>query len=231
MAQPQRHKVNLWIIAIAAFPISLYAAGPATAPSKIVCWKDQAGKVIGCGDKVPPEFQESATKELDSRGVTRKSTESVAEVNQRRVREQETGRTKADEDRKLLDSRRQDTALLATYSNDRELDLKRDRDLQVIDVQMEQLTASLKSVTQRANEAKARFESVEKSGRAPSSSLSDELVRVTSNKQQLEQNLLAKQKEKEDLRQRFADHKKRYNELRGSTAPSASVPTSVAEKK
>jgi hypothetical protein len=37
------------------------------ASGKIVCWKDNAGKVVGCGDKVPPEFQSSGTKELDSR--------------------------------------------------------------------------------------------------------------------------------------------------------------------
>ncbi|MES2564086.1 MAG: hypothetical protein V4637_15335 [Pseudomonadota bacterium] len=228
------HKISVWLIAIviASSSLSVHAAaGPAAASSKIVCWKDQAGKVIGCGDKVPPEFQESATKELDSRGVTRKSTESVAEINQRRALEQETGRSKADEDRKLLDLKRQDTALLATYSNERELDLKRDRELQVIDLQMEQIAASLKIATQRANEAKTRFESVEKSARAPSNTLRDELVRATTTKQQLEQNLIAKQKEKEDMRQRFAEQKKRYNELRGSSAPTAATQASVAVKK
>lgn len=224
--------LGLIAIALASFSMPLYAAaGPAAAPSKIVCWKDQAGKVIGCGDKVPPEFQESATKELDTRGVTRKSTESVAEVNRRRAREQETGKTRAEEDRKLLDLKRQDNALLATYSNERELDLKRDRELQVIDLQMEQINASLKIATQRANEAKARFESVEKSARAPSSTLRDELVKTTTTKQQLEQNLLAKQKEKEDMRARFAEQKKRYNELRGASAPTAPTQTSVAARK
>ena len=98
---------------------------------KIVCWKDAAGKVIGCGDKVPPEYQSSGTKELDSRGVTRGTTESAEEVNKRRQKEQEAARVKSEEQRKSVDQKRQDTALLETYSNEKEIDLKRDRDLQV----------------------------------------------------------------------------------------------------
>ena len=65
-------------LAATIFVSALAMPVDATAQSgKIVCWKDKAGKVIGCGDKVPPEFQGSGTKELDSRGVTRKTTESA----------------------------------------------------------------------------------------------------------------------------------------------------------
>src|SRR4051812_27600834 len=122
----------------------LSLAGPAAAQSKIVCWKDKSGHVVGCGDKVPPEYQSSATKELDKRGITRSTTESVEEANQRRGREQEAARVKAEEDRKLVDQKRQDNALLETYSNEKEIDLKRDRDLSNLHSQMEQLNTALK---------------------------------------------------------------------------------------
>src|SRR5215210_2739945 len=78
------------------------AATAATAPGKIVCWKDASGKVIGCGDKVPPEFEASGTKELDSRGLTRKTTESADEVGQRRLRDQDAARIKAEEERRMI---------------------------------------------------------------------------------------------------------------------------------
>src|SRR5215208_3759293 len=94
---------------------ALVLPGAAEAQSgKIVCWKDKSGKVIGCGDKVPPEFQSSATKELDSRGVTRKQTESVEEASQRRAREQEAARIRAEEEKRSLGQKRQDTALMET---------------------------------------------------------------------------------------------------------------------
>src|SRR5215210_6689518 len=83
------------ILALAiGFMISLSDVAFAQNKTTIVCWKDKSGKVVGCGDKVPPEYQSSATKELDSRGITRRTTESVEEANQRRLREQEAARIK-----------------------------------------------------------------------------------------------------------------------------------------
>jgi hypothetical protein len=212
----------------------LAVQGVATAQSKIVCWKDKSGKVIGCGDKVPPEFQSSATKELDSRGVTRRTTDSAEDVNQRRLREQESARAKIEEDRRLVGQKRQDTALMETYSNEREIDLKRDRDLQVLDGHLEQLTVANKAAAQRYNDTKARFDTVEKNNKAASPALKDELARATVEKQRMEQAIEAKHKEKEELRERFAGYKKRYNELRG-TAPQPAAPAQsqspVAAKK
>src|ERR1044071_3461619 len=99
-----RRMCNVSLILAAVLARALSAVAERTyaqsSGGKIVCWKDKSGKVIGCGDKVPPEFQSSATKELDSRGITRKTTESVEDANQRRAREQEAARTKAEEDKK-----------------------------------------------------------------------------------------------------------------------------------
>ncbi|MDB5902185.1 MAG: hypothetical protein JWM26_1063 [Betaproteobacteria bacterium] len=208
--------------------------GGAAAQSKIVCWKDKSGKVIGCGDKVPPEYQSSATKELDSRGVTRRTTESAEDTNQRRMREQESARAKIEEERRMVGQKRQDTALVETYSNEREIDLKRDRDLQVLDGHLEQLTVAYKAATQRYNETKARFDTVEKNNKTASPALKDELARATVEKQRMEQAIEAKQKEKEELRERFAGYKKRYNELRGNApqpVPASQSQSPVTAKK
>src|SRR3954471_9983658 len=98
-------------------------AAEAQAPGSggnIVCWQDKSGKTIGCGDKVPPEFQGSATRELDSRGVTRGTTESVEDTNRRRLKEQDAARVKGEDERKSIEQKRHDTALLETYSNEKE---------------------------------------------------------------------------------------------------------------
>ena len=219
------HDLKLRVVLAAAAALAVLAA-PASA-QKIVCWKDKNGKVIGCGDKVPPEFQNSATKELDSRGVTRRTTESADEANQRRQREQEAARTRTEEDRKSIDQKRQDNALLATFSSEKEIDLKRDRDLQVIDLQIEQLTNALKVTMQRYNEVRGRVDTVEKNKKVPSPQLKSELDRATSDKQRLEHSIEAKQKEKEELRERFATYKKRFNELRGGAVP-GSMPAQAA---
>jgi hypothetical protein len=204
-----------FLAAAAGLVVALGLPGPGVAQSgKIVCWKDSAGKVIGCGDKLPPEYQGNATKELDSRGVTRKQVESVEEANLRRMREQEAARLKAEEERKSLGQKRQDTALLETYSNENEIDLKRDRDLQVIDLQIEQLTVALKNTTQRYNEAKARAEAMEKSKKPVAAAVNEELARLATEKQRFEQSIAAKNKEKDELRARYAEYRKRFTELK-----------------
>lgn len=203
-------------------------AGPGVASAqKIVCWKDKNGKVIGCGDKVPPEFQSSATKELDARGITRGTTESADEASQRRQRDQEAARVRNEDDRKAVDQKRQDNALLATFSSEKEIDLKRDRDLQVLDLQIEQLTNALKGATQRYNDVQARVDAVEKNKKPVGAQLKTELDRAASDKQRAEHNIETKQKEKQELRERFVAYKKRYNELKAGAVP-GSAPAQAA---
>ena len=207
---------------------ALALPGTADAQSgKIVCWKDKSGKVVGCGDKVPPEFQGSATKELDSRGVTRKQTESVEDANLRREKTQETAKSKAEDDRKTLDQKRQDTALLETYASEKEIDAKRDRDLQVLDLQIEQLQGALKNTMVRYNDTKARFDAAEKTKKVPVA-LKDEFTRVSEEKQRFETGIQNRQKEKEELKVKYADYRKRFIELR---AQQGLPPTSTAAKK
>lgn len=198
---------------------ALIVAGPAAAQGKIVCWKDKSGKTIGCGDKVPPEYQSSATKELSSQGITRKNTESVEDANQRRSREQEVARAKAEEDRRITDKKRHDTALLETYANEKEIDLKRDRDLQVLDLQLEQLNTALKNTTQRQADVKGRHDQAAKGQKGAPVALKDELARATADKERFERSIESKQKEKEELRARYAEYRKRYTELKGAPQP------------
>ncbi|HYC45841.1 MAG TPA: hypothetical protein VED01_10185 [Burkholderiales bacterium] len=194
---------------------------PAYAAGRIVCWKDASGKTIGCGDKVPPEYQNSATRELDSRGITRKQTESAEEANRRRAQEQQTVKTKVEEDRKAIDQRRQDTALLETYSNEKEIDLKRDRDLQVLDSQIEQLTVALKNTTARYDQVRSQANLAEKTKKPLPKNAQDELTRVTAEKQRFEASIQAKQKEKEALRVKYAEYRARFTELRAQQTAAA----------
>ena len=226
------NKRNAALVGAAALLAIMSLPAPAFA-QKIVCWKDKTGKVIGCGDKVPPEFQANATKELDKRGVMRGSTESVEEGIQRRTQQQEAARLKAEDERKLIDLKRQDTALLETYSSEKEIDLKRDRDLQVIDLQMEQLNTGLKSAVGRYAEVKGRADALEKTNKPVPPAVKDDLTRAAGDKERLEERIAAKQKEKEELRTRYAEYRKRYADLRSGSVLPGQIPaqTPVAVKK
>ena len=167
-------------------------------PARIVCWKDKSGKVVGCGDKVPLEFQDSAQREMDRRGVTRSTTESAEEAARRRAQEQDAAKQKQEDAKRLAEQRRQDAALLNTFSSDKEIDQKRDRDLQQLELQLSQLKVSLKNAAERYTDAKSRSDA--------------------SSKDKKTADML-----KEDIRKSYAEQKKRYLELRGEAAGEARV--------
>ena len=196
-----------------------------TKSARIVCWKDKSGKVVGCGDKVPPEYQDSATREMDRRGVTRATTESTEEATKRRAQEAEAAKKKTEEQKRIAEQKRQDAALLSTFSNEKEIDQKRDRDLQQADLQLSQLQVSLKNTTERYNDAKARSDSAKDKKMAEA--LKEDVTKTAAERQRLEQQIAAKEKEKDEIRQRYAEQKKRYLELRGE-APTATVPATAS---
>lgn len=198
------------------------AAGHALAQSKdgkgrIVCWKDKNGKVVGCGDKVPAEFQDSATREMDRTGVTRATTESAEDAAKRRAKDQEAAKQKAEDQKRAAEQKRQDAALLNTFSNEKEIDQKRDRDLAQLDLQMSQMKVSLKNAMDRHAEVKVRSEAAGKDAKDKkgADALKEELTKAESDKQRLENAVNAKEKEKEDIKKLYADQKRRFLELKG----------------
>lgn len=194
------------------------------AAQKIICWKDKSGKTVGCGDKVPPEYQDSATRELDKRGVTRKTTETAEETAKRQAQEKAQAAQKAEEAKKLAEQRRQDAALINTFSNEKEIDLKRDRDLQVVDGQITQMRVSHKNAAERHAEIKGRMDATTKGGKPATDAQKEDMARAESDKTRFEQSIAAKEKEKEEIRKKYADMKERYIALRGGPAPATPAP-------
>ena len=130
--------------ACAALALLLTAAPLTQAQQKIICWKDKAGKVVGCGDRVPPEFQQNESKTLSSRGITVETTASAQEAALLKEEAQKKATVKVEEDRRIAEQRRQDTALVNTYTSDKEIDQRRDREVQVVDLQLVHLKSKHK---------------------------------------------------------------------------------------
>jgi hypothetical protein len=197
-------------------------AGDAGA-QKIVCWKDKSGKTIGCGDKVPPEYQDNATRELDKRGITRKTTETAEERAKREAGEKAEATQKAEEKKRLAEQRRQDTALINTFSNEKEIDLKRDRDLQVVDGQLTQLRVTHKNAAARHAEVKGRMDGTLKSGKPATESQKEDLARAEDDMAKITQHIADKEKDKDEIRKKYADMKARYIALKGGPASTAAA--------
>jgi len=228
---------NFPSLLLAAIVLAAFAGGgvmsarDALAQKPIVCWKDKAGKVVGCGDSVPLEYQDSATKELDQRGITRKTTETAEERAKRGAQEKEMAAQKAVERKRRAEQSRQDDALINTFTNEKEIDLKRDRDLQVIDGQLTQLRVSHKNAMDREKDFKGRIEAATKDKKSASEYQKEELTRAQGDILRFQQGIIAKEKEKEEVSKRYGDMKQRYVMLKGgSSAPAPAASAAPAKK-
>lgn len=188
-------------------------ASPVLAQSgKFVCWKDRTGKVVGCGDTVPPEYRDNAATQVDRKGQARGTIESAEEAARRRAQEEATAKQKAEEKRLRAEQQRLDAALLNTYASEKEIDDRRNRELQQVDLAIVQLQAPLKNATDRYNDAKKR-------------NAKDDMARAEAEMKKYEREIAAKEKDKTEITERYAAQKKRYVELRrGATAAATSVP-------
>jgi len=184
---------------------------------KIVCWKDKSGKVVGCGDRIPPEFQKNESKTLDSRGITRQTTVSAEEAARLKEEERKKAALRAEEDRRIAEQRRQDTALVNTYTAAKEIDVRRDRELQVVDLQIQQLRVSLKGASDAHAAQKSRYASFEKRGKVPDN-VKDDLNNAAAEEERLKARITDREQDKERITASYAQQKARYIELKGGPA-------------
>ena len=224
------HDKRFWLLATAttAMIVMVGAVTDAQAAGRIICWKDDTGKVIGCGDRVPPEYRESATKELDSRGITRKTTVTPEEAARRRAEEAQRAQEQAEERRRLDEEQRQDRALLATYANEREIDDRRDRELEQVQARIRQLDVSLKNVSERRADIEKRLDVArnDKYLKAGVPELENDLEKAGAEQNRLVQRIAAQEKIKNSIRARFDEQKQRFRSLKGGSSSAASQSTS-----
>lgn len=128
---------------------------------------------------------------------------------------------KAEEDQRIAEQRRQDLALVNTYASPREIDLRRDRELQVVDLQIQQLQASLKNAADALESQHKRHANFEKSGKPVPDGVRDDLARAQEGKARVEARIADKEKDRARISADYAQQKARYFELKGLPATAA----------
>lgn len=217
-----------YLLNIAVATVALFTWGAtAVHAQKIVCWKDASGKVVGCGDKVPPEFAGGGTKELDKHGNVRKTGESAEQAAARRAKEKELAIVKEEEAKRLKEQKRQDQALLNTFSNEKEIDLKRDRELQALNNFLTQQAGAQKAADARLADARKRAETFEKDKKPLPPVVKEDLARAEREKSRIDTDIANNEKAKADTTAKYAEYRKRFMELRGLT-PAAEAPAPPA---
>lgn len=173
------------------------------------------------GDTMPPQCATKPVTEMSGQGSVRKTYERPLTAEQIKAREEENARKK-EEDKLAAEQRRKDSALLATYGSEREIDLTRDRNLGQIDARASSANQRIKEIDKRIEKLQNELEFYKagKSKKGPAKEppirLVNDLERNNNERAALEVSIKRVADEKEKMRENFDKDKVRWKELKSA---------------
>lgn len=194
----------------------LFVAGVASADTKILKWVDKQG-VTHYGDR-PPSFEESKSNvEMNNRGLIMKKNAPVEHKNEAQDLQQQQ------QDRK-------DKILLASYTNANEIDLARDRSLEMNKAAMTSLTSQKENIAGRIARNTTTAEGFKQRNKPLPANLDKEFKDTLAQSSRVDKQIADRKLEMEQTRKNYADDKARFLMLKQPTASDAApVASPVAE--
>ena len=188
------------------------------AEAKLYKWVDADG-VTHYGETIPPEYANRDAKMLDKGRVTdRKDT---FDTNQKNSAKKETP-----EDKAAKEARRRDEALLNSFTNEKEIDLARDRSLLQIEARINSFNTLIKSAQATLDDLHQESDKRTSKGFKIPQSLTDDISAAEARVAKLKVDLGNSQKESEAVKARYEAEKQRFRELKGMS-PAASAPAAA----
>lgn len=185
----------------------LFAAFSATSEAKSYKWVDEKGETH-YGEVVPPEYADKDKKQINEKG---------REVKKKEQSDDTDSYKNAKEEQMAIEQRRKDKALLSTYSNENEIDLARDRNLQQVEALINSKQELLKSAQESLDGYRKEADVAKKAGKNVHTSLQADIDKAESKMMRLKQDLDKAQEKAASVKASFEADKMRYRELKGST--------------
>ena len=197
----------LTIISFAFIFIFIFIQPVSAALKKCV---DDKGRTQYYNNTPPPECLGKATVEMSDHGVVIKKTKEEVELKEA----EEQAKREAVEKKRAMDKKRLDAALLATYTDKKEIDLARDRNIQPVELAIKGIEPRLKVSQDRLEVLKLQFLEAQKTKSPALASLKKEMNSAKKEVVRLEDELIKRKEEVENIKARFSAERKRFIELK-----------------
>ena len=193
-------------------------------------WVDENGRVQY--SDTPPQKDKSAVQ-LSNRGLVLKKMDGALSPEQQKAKEAEEARKRA-EDAKAAEQRRQDSALLQSFTTVNEIDMKRDREINGVEIAIANLREQERALGARLAEDRKRAEALDKGKKPLPDGLKEDILRAEAEKKVFEEEIKRKYDEIAATKSRYEALKKRYIVLRQEAAliqPVSTAPPAPASAK
>lgn len=210
--------------------IMMLVAFSQSAGAAMYKWVDEKG-VTQYGDTLPPQYVNQGSAELNQRGqVVKKTTRAVTEE-ERKALEADTAK-KIEENKKEMEQKRRDKALIDTYSSEKEIELGRDRNLQATQAQIDSTQVRIKSIQTRLDGLRKQADPLIKARKPVPADLAAEIKATEDEIKRLQESITKRKQEIDAINIRCEEDKKRYRELKGyqPAAPNTATPAPAPAK-
>lgn len=196
-------------------PLSI-AAGEARAEGgRIVKWVDEKG-VTHYGDVVPPQYSGRDSTVINRQGMVIKRNQIVSP------------QASPVDTQEAAEQQRRDRALKAAYTTEEEIELAKERNLQMDEASMLGLQQSLSSAKGRQETHRKSVEDLSKRKKPVPADLKKDLKDSDTEIAKIEGQIADRRKAMEATKQRFDHDKLRFRELTGKDPAAAPEPIKVA---
>jgi hypothetical protein len=186
------------------------AAQPSSS-GRIYKWVDDKG-VTHYGQSIPLEYRDQGMSEMNKGGMTVRRIDPAATPEQRKAAEDKLRRER-EEQKRVFEQRRRDTALLNTYTSPREIDEARERNLALPTQAIRGLEPRLKRAEERLVTLQTRADGMQKSGKPVPDVLKEDISEAKLELEGLRADVGRHQSQIEAIRLRFDQDKQRFLEL------------------
>jgi hypothetical protein len=192
------------------------------AEAKTYKWVDDNG-TTHYGETIPPEYANKDATELNKNGEVEKRIERPTPEG-RRAKEIDEAKKEA-EQQAAIEAKRRDNALLSTFSNEKEIELARERGSQQVEARIGSIKLMLATAQESlAGHNKEQSDLVSQNKKIPAS-LTDDIAENESKVEKLQKELAQSELELEKVKARFDSDKQRFHELKSGNANGLSSST------
>ena len=208
--------------------IMLLAAVSQSAMAVMYKWVDEKG-VTQYGDTLPPQYVNQGSSELNKGGMVVKKTGSAVTAEERKKLEEDAAKRKEAE-QKETEQKRHDKALIDSYTNEKDIELGRDRNLQATQAQIDSTQVRIKSIQTRLDAIRKQADPFIKTRKPVPADLAAEIKSAEDEIKRLQENIAKRKQEIDAINSRCEEDKKRFRELKGyrpvapNTATTAQAP-------